>query len=80
MDSIKEKNSFDNVLWQKKEEIIEITNETEIEVTSVTVSSLITSIIQMRIQQLREEGATEDIDLAPALLDYYRRHMAGGDK
>ena len=41
MDIIKEKNSFDNVLWQKKEEIIEITNETEIEVTSVTVSSLI---------------------------------------
>ncbi len=60
----------------KKEEIIEIKNETEIEVTF----SLITSIIQMSIQQLREEGATEDIDLAPALLDYYRRHMAGGDK
>ena len=34
--------------------------------------------IQMRIRQLREEGATEDIDLAPALLDYYRRHMADG--
>ena len=34
--------------------------------------------IKMRIQQLREEGATEDIDLAPALHDYYSRHMADG--
>ena len=34
--------------------------------------------IEMRIRQLREEGATEEIDLKPALLDYYRRHMAGG--
>ena len=34
--------------------------------------------IQMRIRQLREEGATENIDLVPALLDYYRRHMADG--
>ena len=34
--------------------------------------------IEMRINQLREEGATEDIDLAPALKDYYRRHMADG--
>ena len=32
----------------------------------------------MRINQLREEGATEDIDLAPALKDYYSRHMADG--
>jgi GNAT superfamily N-acetyltransferase len=32
----------------------------------------------MRINQLREEGATEDIDLAPALRDYYVRHMADG--
>ena len=36
------------------------------------------SFIQMRIRQLREEGATEDIDLVPALLDYYDRHMADG--
>ncbi|MBR3402277.1 MAG: GNAT family N-acetyltransferase [Parasporobacterium sp.] len=36
------------------------------------------TFIQMRIRQLREEGATEDIDLAPALRDYYERHMAGG--
>ncbi|MBR5180345.1 MAG: GNAT family N-acetyltransferase [Lachnospiraceae bacterium] len=34
--------------------------------------------IRLRIRQLREEGATEDIDLVPALQDYYRRHMADG--
>jgi hypothetical protein len=34
--------------------------------------------IQMRIEQLREEGAKEDIDLVPALRDYYSRHMADG--
>ena len=28
--------------------------------------------IRMRITQLREEGATEQIDLVPALKDYYR--------
>ncbi|MBQ7656590.1 MAG: GNAT family N-acetyltransferase [Clostridia bacterium] len=31
--------------------------------------------IQMRIAQLREEGATEDIDLTDALRDYYHRHL-----
>ena len=36
------------------------------------------TFIQMRIRQLREEGATEDIDLVPALQDYYGRHMADG--
>ena len=34
--------------------------------------------IEMRINQLREEGAEEDIDLRPALMDYYIRHMADG--
>jgi GNAT superfamily N-acetyltransferase len=34
--------------------------------------------IEMRINQLREEGATEDIDLRPALKDYYNRHMQDG--
>lgn len=34
--------------------------------------------IQMRITQLREEGAKEDFDLVPALKDYYRRHLADG--
>ena len=36
------------------------------------------TFINMRIKQLREEGATEDIDLVPNLKDYYNRHMADG--
>ncbi len=36
------------------------------------------TFISMRITQLREEGATEDIDLVPALKDYYLRHLADG--
>jgi len=36
------------------------------------------TFIQMRLRQLREEGATEDIDLVPALQDYYNRHMSEG--
>lgn len=36
------------------------------------------TFIEMRIWQLREEGATEDMDLRPALRDYYERHMADG--
>ena len=34
--------------------------------------------IPIRISQLREEGATEDTDLVPALMDYYIRHLADG--
>ncbi|MCM1171551.1 MAG: GNAT family N-acetyltransferase [Clostridium sp.] len=34
--------------------------------------------IDMRINQLREEGAKEEIDLKPALREYYNRHMADG--
>lgn len=34
--------------------------------------------IVMRINQLREEGAEEDIDLKPALNDYYKRHIIEG--
>ena len=34
--------------------------------------------IEMRIYQLREEGAKEDIDLRSALSDYYIRHLADG--
>ena len=34
--------------------------------------------IRMRITQLREEGATEDVDLVPPLVDYYHRHLADG--
>ena len=36
------------------------------------------TFISMRIAQLREEGAKEDVDLATALRDYYTRHMADG--
>ena len=36
------------------------------------------AFIEIRINQLREEGATENIDLRPALKDYYNRHMADG--
>ena len=32
--------------------------------------------IKMRINQLREEGAKEDIDLTPDLRDYYLRHLS----
>lgn len=34
--------------------------------------------IKMRINQLREEGAKEEIDLVPALKDYYQRHLKDG--
>lgn len=34
--------------------------------------------IEMRINQLREEGAKEDIDLKTSLQDYYKRHMKDG--
>lgn len=34
--------------------------------------------IEMRINQLREEGAKDNVDLKPALRDYYNRHMADG--
>ena len=36
------------------------------------------TFIGMRITQLREEGATEDVDLRAPLMDYYTRHMADG--
>jgi len=36
------------------------------------------SFIKIRINQLREEGATEDVDLYPHLKDYYDCHMADG--
>ncbi len=32
--------------------------------------------IEMRINQLKEEGAKENIDLRPVLKNYYNRHMA----
>jgi len=36
------------------------------------------TFIEMRINQLREEGAREEIDLRPALREYYDKHMADG--
>ncbi len=36
------------------------------------------TFINMRITQLREEGATEKLNLIPALMDYYHRHMTDG--
>ncbi len=36
------------------------------------------TFIGMRITQLREDGATEDVDLRAPLMDYYTRHMADG--
>ena len=36
------------------------------------------TFIEMRITQLVEEGATQDFDLRPNLLDYYNRHLADG--
>ena len=36
------------------------------------------TFIEIRIGQLREEGAKEDFDLRSNLMDYYKRHMADG--
>ena len=36
------------------------------------------TFIDMRIKQLREEGAKEDIDLVPALKQYYMEHSCLG--
>lgn len=49
----------------------------EIEYRRLTENEL-DVFIDMRINQLREEGAKEDIDLKPALKEYYNRHMADG--
>lgn len=38
----------------------------------------IDDFIKLRINQLREEGATEEIDLVPALRNYYDRHLSDG--
>ena len=49
----------------------------EITYRKLTTTDLDT-FISMRITQLREEGATEDLDLVPALKDYYQRHLSDG--
>ena len=51
--------------------------QNQITYRKMTVLDLDT-FIRMRISQLREEGATEDIDLVPSLQDYYTRHLADG--
>ena len=48
-----------------------------IEYRKLTIDEIDT-FARMRIRQLREEGATEDEDLLPALLDYYGRHLPDG--
>ena len=52
-------------------------NTSKITYRKLTEADLPT-FIQMRITQLREEGAKEDFDLVPALKDYYRCHLADG--
>lgn len=32
-------------------------------------------MVELRIKQLRDEGATEDFNLVPNLQDFYRRHL-----
>ena len=49
---------------EKKEKHLPMLTEKELKV-----------FIDMRIDQLWEEGAKADIDLKPALRDYYNRHM-----
>ena len=48
-----------------------------IEYKKLTTNELDT-FIKMRINQLREEGAKEDIDLKPALYEYYTKHLTDG--
>lgn len=48
-----------------------------IQYRKLTINDL-NQFIEMRICQLREEGAKEDIDIRPALHDYYERHIADG--
>ena len=48
-----------------------------IEYRKLTIDQIET-FARMRIRQLVEEGAKEDADLLPALLDYYRRHLSDG--
>lgn len=49
----------------------------KIEYRKLTVTEL-DAFIEMRISQLREEGAAEDVDLVPFLKEYYIKHMGDG--
>lgn len=40
--------------------------------------SYLEAFMETRIRQLREEGATEELDLKPSLRDYYNPHMGDG--
>lgn len=48
-----------------------------IQYKKLTINEL-EQFIDIRIKQLREEGAKEDIDIKPSLRDYYNRHLADG--
>ena len=65
-----------NILSGKNKEFVEV-NSMGIEYRKLSEKEL-DVFIEMRINQLREEGAKADIDLKPALLDYYMRHMKDG--
>ena len=60
-----------------KQNVADRGGKMEIEYRKLTEDDL-DIFIEMRVHQLREEGAKEDIDLKPALCDYYHRHMADG--
>lgn len=49
----------------------------EIEYRKLSIEEL-DIFVEMRINQLREEGAKENVDLKPVLMDYYMRHMNDG--
>ena len=49
----------------------------DIQYQKLTIKEL-DAFMNIRINQLREEGAKENIDLKPALADYYDRHMKDG--
>ena len=48
-----------------------------IEYRKLTIDEIET-FARMRIRQLLEDGATEECDLLPTLLDYYGRHLSDG--
>ena len=58
-------------------EFIGVGIKMDISYRKLTVDDL-DAFIDLRIKQLREEGATEDFDLVPALKDYYNRHLKDG--
>lgn len=58
-------------------EFIGVGIKMDIAYRKLTVNDL-DAFIDLRIKQLREEGATEDFDLVPALKDYYHRHLKDG--